>query len=640
MTASFQGAARPCAPARATLLRAAVFTLAPLALALPSQAQQTPGKRLDQVVVTASRMPQRLGDVLADLTVIGRAEIERQAFGSVADLLRNAGCAELVRNGGPASNTTLFLRGADSRHTVVLLDGVRIDSQSTGGASWQAIPLANVERVEVLKGPASAIYGSDAVAGVVHIISRKGDGKSAAPRLELGAAYGSLSSFKADAAISGGTAQFDYMLSLATDESKGFNATTQQSTFSYVPDVDGWSNYSSTLRLGGTVASGHRVELLAVAAHTDGQYDGSSSRPTVDDHAIQDNRALRASWAAQWSDALRTELSVGEGRDRYETTPSPYLTETTLRNVALLGSYRFSATQQLNFQLERSEDRLLNSGLRAGGNDQRSQNAAGLGWLYQGQRFDLQAHARHDDYSEFGGVSTGTLAGGFKLLDGLRAYASLGNAFRAPTLYQRGSIYGPDLSKPGVAALNPERGRNRELGLRWDGGSYEIGATAYLNKISNLIVFGAAGSCSSGFGCYQNVARAELKGLSLSGSAQLGIVRLSGTLDFSSPKDAATGLLLARRAERHGTLRAETTLGNWLLGAAVQASGQRWDNAGNTRKLAGYGLANFDVQYRISPQLRLQANLDNAFDREYQTAYGYQQAPRTLFVGLRFTPAN
>ena len=636
MTARLQGAARPCTLARA----AALACLSPFALA--NLAQAAPANQLDPIVVTATRSPQRLSEVLADLTVITREDIERQAFGSLADLLRNSGCVEMVRNGGPAGVTSLYLRGAETRHTLVLLDGVRIDSQGTGGASWPGIPLAQVERIEVLKGPASAIYGSDAVGGVVHIISRKGQAQTdATPRIELGAAVGNLDSGKLSAAISGGSALLDYALTVAHERSKGFNATTPQATYSYVPDVDGWRSRNATLRLGAAPAQGQRVELVALASHLDSQYDASSFSPTADDHALQDTRAVRLSWSNQWSAALRTELSAGEGRDRYRTQPSPYETETRLRDLSLLGSYRLDEQQQLNFQLEHRQDRLDNASLATGNADQRSQSAVAAGWIYKSGRLDAQVHVRHDDYSQFGGVDTGTLAAGYRIVDGLRLRASVGNAFRAPTLYQRASVYGPDLTKPGVKPLDAERGRNVEIGLRWEQRDYELSATAYRNRVSDLIVFGAAGTCRSPYGCYENVSEALLQGLSLAAGWRIpGVVNLAATLDLQAPKNSATGLLLARRAKQFGTLRADKQLGDWTLGAAVQASGQRWDNAGNTRALGGYGLVNLDAQYKLSPQLRLQLNVDNAFDRSYQTAYGYAQTPRMVFVGLRYANAG
>lgn len=615
--------------------RRSLLALAALALATSAHAQ-VQANRLDTVVTTATRTPQKLSEVLADLTVITRADIERQAAASVADLLRNSGCAEMVRNGGPASTTSLYLRGAETRHTLVLVDGVRMDSQSTGGASWQGIPVSQIERVEVLKGPASAIYGSDAVGGVVQIFTRKGGGQTSA---ELGVGIGNLGTRKLDGGLFGGVGAFDYAFTLAGERSDGFNATLDvPGSFSYVPDRDGWRKYQATLRLGAQLGVGQRAEAVVIRNHANAQYDASKSKPLVDDHTKQDTDAARLAWTSQWTPALQTQASYGESRDRYETTPSPYLTITHVKNLALTGSYQLGTGQQLNFTGERIEDKLENSGLVTSGVGTRHRNAIGLGYLLNAGAFSLQAHARHDDDSQFGGVNTGTLMAGYEVARGLRVVGSVGNAFRAPTLYQQGTVYGPDLSKPGVKPLDAEHGHNVEFGLKYGVGDTEISATAYRNRVSNLIVFGAAGSCNSAFGCYQNVAMARLQGLSLAAGTQLAGVNLKATLDLQAPKDATTGLLLARRAKRLGTINADWSLGDWVLGAGVQAAGARFDNAANTRKLGGYGLLNLNAQYKFSRELKLQLNVDNAFDRDYSTAYGYASAPRTVLLSLRWSP--
>lgn len=598
-----------------------------LALAASAHAQN----KLDTVVTTATRTPQRLSEVLTDLTVITRADIERQTSASLADLLRNNGCAEMVRNGGSAANTQMYLRGADSRHTLVLVDGMRLDSQSSGGASWQGIPLSQIERVEVLKGPASAIYGSDAVGGVVQIFTRKGSGKVSA---DLGIAAGNLGTLKVDGALYGSAGIVDFAMSLSAEDSDGFNATVDS-----VPDRDGWRRYEGSLRVGAQIASGHRAELVAMRSHANGQYDASKTRPNADDHTLQDTDAARLAWTAQWLPSLQTQLSYGESRDRYETTPSPYLTNTRIKNLALTGYYELGQGQQLTFTGERQEDKLENSSLVTSSHTaDRSRNAAGLGYLLNAGPLSFQAHARHDDDSQFGGVSTGTLLAGYEVASGLRIVGSVGNAFRAPTLYQQGSTYGP-LSKPGAKPLEAEQGHNVEFGLKYGSGDTEVSAAAYRNRVSNLIIFGGTGPCISTSGCYQNVSMARLQGLTLAGGTKVSIVNLRATLDLQAPKDATTGLLLARRAKRLGTLNADTALGDWVLGAGVQASGARFDNATNTRKLGGYGLLNLSAQYRISRELKLQLNVDNTFDREYQTANGYASAPRTVLVSMRWNPS-
>ncbi|MFG6415598.1 TonB-dependent receptor domain-containing protein [Roseateles sp. DC23W] len=612
--------------------RRPLLALSVLALAASAHAQSN---KLDTVVTTATRSPQKLSEVLADLTVINRADIERQAAASLADLLRNNGCAEMVRNGGPAATTSMFLRGADSRHTLVLIDGVKVDSQSTGGASWQGLPLSQIERVEVLKGPASAIYGSDAVGGVVQIFTRKGGGRTSA---DLGVAAGNLGAYKADAGLFGAAGIFDYAITGAFEGTDGFNATTPESTFSYVPDRDGHRKRQAMVRVGAQFSAEQRVEALVMRTYTRGQYDGSRSRPLVDDITKQDADAARLAWTAQWTPDLQTQLSFGESRDRYETTPSPYLTDTRVRNLALTGFYKLAAGQQLNFTAERIEDKLDNSGLVTAGVGKRDRDGFGLGYLLSAGAFDLQAHARHDRDSQFGDVNTGTLLAGYEIARGLRAVGSVGNAFRAPTIYQQGTVYGPDLSKPGVTPLDAERGRNVEMALKWNSGAHELSATAYRNRISNLIVFGAAGTCNSNFGCYQNVAKARLQGVSLAGATTLMAVNLRATLDLQKPTNTADGKLLARRAKRLATVNADWVLGDWTLGAGVQAAGARFDDALNTRKLGGYALLNLSAQIAVSREVKLQFNVDNVFKREYQTAYGYASSPMTALASLRWTP--
>ena len=625
---------------RAGLRARSLLALTPMALAslactsaLAQTASSSPSNRLDEVTVTATRSPMRLSDAIGDITVINHDAIERQGFGSIADLLRNVAGLQMTRNGGPGASTTVYVRGAETRHTVVLIDGVRVDGQSTGGASWQNLPVSQIERIEVLKGPASALYGSDAIGGVVQIFTRQGSGR---PQLDLGLGTGSYGQVKADAAISGGTAAFDYAASLAVDRGTGFNNYLNTTNANYNPDKDGWRNYAGSLRLGGQLAEGQRLEFLGLKSRGDSGYDAGKN---ADDRGITETQVGRLALKSTWSASLSSLLALSQSEENYETKPSsPYLTKTRIRAATAQGFYKIDANQQVNAVLERREDRLENTSLVNGGADKRSENALGLSYLATVGAFSLQAHGRHDDDSEFGGINTGALALGYQLGGGWRVTASAGNAFRAPTLYQRGSVYGPDLSLAGVQALRPERAHNQEAGLAWADGGYDVAVTTFHNRVTDLIAFGAAGTCRSTFGCYGNVARALLKGTSLKGGAQLGPVRLSGTADFLDATDAANGKQLARRAKRFGTLRAETAVKDWTLGASVVGSSARWDNAANTVRLRGYGLVNLDAQYAVAKDWRLQFNVDNLFHRDYQTANYYQQSGLTWFVTLRYSP--
>ncbi|MFY7863284.1 TonB-dependent receptor domain-containing protein [Roseateles sp.] len=646
MTSPIRRSVRPSA--FATSFAAAPFTLALIASLVQASVQaQTvqPPSKLDSVVVTATRSKLSLDRVLADVTVLTRVDIERQAFGGLANLLRTAACFDIVQNGGPGNQTSVFLRGANTQHTLVLVDGVRMDTQGgSGGASWENIPLAQIERIEVVRGAASAVYGSDAVAGVVQVFTRKGSG---APYLEFGAGIGSLGTVKADASVSGAQGALDYAFTMATEFSEGFNARPvafNPRDPSYLADLDGWRSHSQSARLGYALNAQHRVQVLALGSQMNSGYDASAKpKPGVDDRNLRNSQALSANWSAQWSEALQSELSASQATDRYETRPSPYLTETQIRSYALNSSLKLGPGQ-LNMLLERREDKLINSSLMTGDEADRSQNAIGAAYLLSLGAWDGQAHIRRDDDSEFGGITTGTLATGYRLSNEWRVWASGGTAFRAPTLYQSFSQYGP---MPGKPKLQAERGKNAEVGLEFKRGAHQFGLTVYDNKIDDLISWDKqfVANCPPSKnpqpwdGCYGNLAKVELKGVSLKGATELMGLRLSGNLDWQSPKDASTGLFLGRRAQKHGGLRIDKSLGDWALGGQVLAYGYRFDFNDNSSKLGGYALLNLDARYQVNKALALQLNLDNAFNKTYQTAGGYAQAPRTVFMSLRFTPA-
>ncbi|QTD46819.1 TonB-dependent receptor domain-containing protein [Ottowia testudinis] len=601
----------------------------PLALccALPALAQspesatvaQLAAPSLPDTVVTATRVAQPLTDVLADVTLIDEPQIRQSGAVNIADLLQRQPGLELSRNGGPGTTTSLFMRGADNRFTAVYIDGVRVDTQSgSGGAPWEALALGQIERIEIVRGPAAAVYGSDAIAGVVQIFTKKGEGPFTP---YVGVGVGNRRTGKLEAGFSGQSGAVDYALGAERAISRGFNNKPAGN-----PDVDGYRQSAASGRLGWQVNGAHRLDLSGVYTGMDAQYDGFT--PGLDDHGLNQLATLGASWSAQWSKAYSTRLSVSESRQRYETTPSPYLSKTSLRNVLLQNEWR-QGNHLLTASLERREDHLVNAPIDRG----RHQNGIALGYGYSGGAHTLQLNLRHDRDSEFGGQTTGGAAYGYAFAPGWRATAAAGTAFRVPTLYQRFSQYGQP-------ALQPEKSRNVEIGLHWAQGGSRVGVTAYRNNVSNLITFGAAGPCGDAFGCYENTGRARLQGVTLSGAHRLASVNLGGSIDWMQPKDAVTGKLLARRAQRTLKLNADTRVAGWTLGAEWQAVSARWDNAANTQRLGGYGLVNLYASTILAREWSLLARIDNLADKTYQVARGYATPGRTIYVGLRWTPRS
>ena len=244
---------------------------------------------------------------------------------------------------------------------------------------------------------------------------------------------------------------------------------------------------------------GHRVEVSALRSHVESQYDGNLN---VDDRSTRDLDTVRALWAAQWTKAWTSTVSAGQSKDRYETQPLfPYLTETQVRTATWQNDVRLG-DHTINATLERREDELQNNGLDGASTRERDQDAIALGYGWRSGIWAVQANARHDRNDDFGSVNTGTLAIGVDVARGWRLQSSVGNGFRAPTLYQQ---YAAEF---GNAALKPERSlSNIDLALRHQAGRFDSSLTLYRNRITDLIVFAAADPalCSYSFGCYDNV---------------------------------------------------------------------------------------------------------------------------------------
>ncbi|WP_325341905.1 TonB-dependent receptor domain-containing protein [Xylophilus sp.] len=611
------------------LALAAAFPLSTFAQALFAQAATDSDLR--ETVVTATRVAQPLSDLVADVSIVDRSTIEDSGAVGVADLLARLPGVEISRNGGQGSSTSVFLRGAESRFTAVYIDGVRVDSQSTGGAVWEQIPLSRIDRIEVLRGPAAAVYGSDAVGGVIQLFTRKGEPGRPVPTVGVG--IGNQGTRTAEAGISGAfgeRGQVDYALGISHERSDGFNSRPIATSN---PDKDGFRRTSANARVGIQIDPRHRIDGTFLASDLNSQYDGSAATALVDDD--RNKHLLRTgglTWSAQWTEAYSTKLQVADSYSKYSTQPSFYITETQLRSYLFQNEYRLGA-HLFTAALERREDQLTNpsDGYSATLDRKRSQNALALGYGFKSGVHGVQANLRRDDDSEFGGKTTGSAAYGLEITRNLRATVSAGTSFRAPTLYQRFSEYG-------VGSLQPEEGRNVEAGLRWSEGATSLGAVVYRNRVRNLIVYGAAGACASPYGCYQNVGRAEYEGVTLSAAHTLGGVSLRGSVDFQDPRDLDSGKLLARRTRRHASLGADTRIAGWTVGAEAQFSGYRWDNAANTNRLGGYGVLNLHASTAIARDFTLLARIDNVADKDYQLARTYATPGRVFYVGLKWQP--
>lgn len=605
-----------------TPVRAAVLgLLAPVSLCV-SMSAMAQTATLKETVVTANRYEQPLIDLVADVSILDKDDIEKSGATGLADVLTRLPGFEMSRSGGIGGTTSLYIRGSETRFAAIYVDGVRVDSQATGGAPWESLPIGQVDRIEVLRGPASAVYGSDALGGVVQIFTKKGEG---AFNPFVGFGYGTYGTQKIDAGFSGSNESIDYALTVSRAASTGFNSrpvSTQN------PDDDGYLSESLSGRLGWQLNKQHKIDFTTLNNSLVSQYDSSTSFKDEKSYQLLQTKGLQL--RSDWTDKYRTTVSFTESRVLYESKPSPYLTMTKLNGYLFHNEFHVGA-QTFTAALEKKVDFLESTPIY----QDRSQDALALGYGWRNSFQSVQVNVRHDQDSEFGGKDTGSLAYGQALNSDWRATASMGTAFRAPTLYQRFSAYGSP-------TLKPETALNKELGLKYQKGTAQFKAVAYQNQIDNLVTFSTAitGCQDPQFGCYGSTAQAEYYGVTLSGQERVGRVNLSGSFDIQNPRDLSTGKLLARRASHHAYFAADTRSGDTVWGAGVQLSGARYDDVANTNSLPGYTLINLYANHRLNKEWSLLARIDNLGDATYQLANTYASPGRQLYVAMRWAPGQ
>jgi vitamin B12 transporter len=603
--------------------RQAAFASLALAVAAPAVQAQVQAPALDTVLVTATRTPQSARDVVSDTLSISAEEISRSGAGSITELLQRQRGIEVTRNGGPGTNSGVFLRGSNSNQVIVLVDGVRIGSATSGAAAWNAIPLPAVDHIEVVYGPLSTIYGADAIGGVVQIFTRKGQGSLALDASLLAGSYGTRSGA---ASVSGSAGAFSYALAAGRERADGFSATLPASA-SYNKDDDGYDRKHANGRLSWQVARGHELGVQFLHSDQEADYDSGAtvrawSTQKLDTVAVYSRNSITSAWqmTAQAAQSRDKSGSFATTASQIDTTQSQY----SWQNDIALG------TDSLQLLAEyRKEEVSANTAALA---RERSTTSWAASYNMKRGSHLLAAAARNDDSSQYGSKSTGSLGYGYRITPALRVNASVGSSFRAPTFNE---LYYPGF---GLPDNRPEQGRNREIGIHYEQGGTALGAVAYRNRLTDLLV-NTTPCPVAGFrsGCAYNVNRATLEGISLSARQQLGnAFTLSASADLQDPQDDNSGKQLVRRARRHGNVALEYTAGSLRGGAEWQVSSYRFDDTANKVRLGGYGLLNLYTAWDFAPSWSVTLRWNNAAGKRYELARNYGTAGSSVYAGLRY----
>jgi vitamin B12 transporter len=585
----------------------------PAALFLTSSVFAQP--TLQQVVVSASRTAQRVQDALPATTLITRRQLDEAQTPDLPTLLRNVAGVEITQNGGAGTVSGAFLRGAESRHTLVLIDGVPVNNLNFGTAALEHLPLADVERIEIVRGNVSSLYGSAAVGGVIQIFTRQPE---ATPQAQLSVQGGSRGVLQAAGSASvklpSGTG---LRATVETLRDGGFNSIRQDERPRTNPDRDGYRRRSASAGLTQDIAGGHSLGLSLRDTRGTTAYDSQFGPATQADESRFVERGASVVGDFKLGE-LRLRALAGRSEDKLDArvTAFPFFINSRGDTGQLGMEWQLRPGHRLTGGIERTRQHLESDTVYQ--RVDRTLTSARLGYNFELAPHQLQLNLRQDRYSDFGSARTWLAAYGYRFNDAWRLSASASTGFTAPTF---NDLYYPFGGNP---ALRPEHIKSAELGLQYAVQGHEVRATLFRNRFTDLI------ASDLNFNRV-NIGKARTQGLELTYHGTLLGSDVHAALTSQDPRDMDTGTRLRRRAATLAQLSADRSTGPWQWGGSVRYSGARDDAP---FRLPSYAVLDLRAGYKLSPQLRVFGRLENVFDRRYETVYGYRQAGRGVFVGL------
>ncbi|MCL5975263.1 MAG: TonB-dependent receptor [Gammaproteobacteria bacterium] len=597
------------------------LTLAALATSTFSVAALAEQESLDAITITANRMPTE--NALAPNTVITRADIDRLQINDLPTLLSRFPGIDMTNSGGLGKASSIYLRGTNAGHVLVLVDGVKWHSATSGTAAFQDFPVNQIERIEIVRGPRSGLYGSEAIGGVIHIITRQGKNQDPTPYASVG--IGSHNTKQASGGVSGGNNTTRYHANFTHQSTNGINAREEDN-----PDHDGYRNNSFSAKVDHQLTQDWSIGANFLRAQSRNHYDSRSL--TEDYYADNVQQILGVNTQYQLTDYWLMALNLSESRDENDNfvdgipDPQGKTYNTRHRFVSLVNTFMLTKQQRLNVGFDYDHDRVVST--IDFDESSRDNKALFISWQGQAGNHSWLLGTRHDDNEAYGEETTGTAEWGYQLTQGLQFVANAGTAFKAPTFNQ---LYYPDVGYfVGNPDLQAEKSKNFGIGLigNTDWGNW--GVHAYQNKIRDLLVYQ--------FPTTENVAEAKIKGIEF----DLGTTLLNWHIQFNAtvlkPEDDETGNKLPRRAQRLANLHVDRQFGDWSIGGSWKVSDYRYDDAANNTRLGGYGLVDFRVAYQIDNDWSVKLNAMNVFDKEYQTVNNFNTLDRTYMLTLHYQP--
>ena len=579
----------------------------------------------DNFVVSATRTLKAASDLPSQVTVISRLDIIETGAVTLTDLLQRRANLDIRATGGPGQSSGVFIRGTNATHTLVLIDGQRVASSTSGATAFEHIALDLIERIEVVRGPLSALYGSEAIGGVIQIFTRKSTANSAdAPtRVFASAGVGTFSSRQMDAGVDSRVGDTQVLFNASYRRIDAPSASNPASgSFTYNPDRDPYENTSAIIKLSHQLWQGETVTFNAWQSKGKVRFDSGPGNDALNAQTLTGIQLGSENSFASW---WKSRLSVGlTSDDSVITSNFSSKFKTTQQQTSWQNQLATPAGEVLLGIERRSEKVAATTNYTA---KTRTTDSLFGSVSQQMAEQTLSINARRDKEDQFGSRSTGGVSWSYQLWKDELVYLSAGRAFRAPSF---NDLYFPGFSN---ALLRPEQSESGELGWRLNRKNFLLNLAVFENRIEDLIAFDSATFRP------QNIRRARIRGVELGIDTTWAGIDWRTRLTAQRPEDADTDKQLRSRAKLLGTIGGSTTLGAWKVGADVAASGQRFDSANEapSSRMGGYALIGAFARYRIDSQWTLEFNGNNLGNRKYELARGYNTLGRQLFVKLRFT---
>ena len=632
--------------------------------ASPTLAQESPEQIVgpaDPIVVTATRTPTRYNQLIPDVSVVDQETIRDYGpQAPISDILANEPSITIRSTGGMGTTTSVKLRGTESNQTILLVDGLRLNSATTGDAPWSYLPMQQIGRMEIVRGPTSSSYGSDAIGGVIQLFTRKGQGPT---KFYADAGYGTYNTTSETLGVEGSEGDFSYSVyggnthsvSFPTfiTNSKGYSTMQSNANTRGVPGNQpaSYTNTNASGSFAYNVAAGQ--ELGVKFLYGSGQ-NGFANTSATGGYglgmatSIKNLNVLSAYTRNRILDEWSSLFRVGSSQDNttswYSNNKQSYF-DTTQKQIQWQNDLKTPiGNGMLAYEFLNQAANVL-----SGTYQNYSRNIGSFqGGLNGAEGSHLwQANIRNDSNSQFGESVTGSVGYGYYLTAPIRATASWGTGFQAPTFNQ---LYTPTTGTTSVTKgnpnLTPTKSQNTEAGLRYDDGVHSGGVIYYYNNIDDQIAW--ATTTSGGVSTTQplNISRAVIQGVSLTYGGQVFGLNVNASMDYQDPQNMNTSNALAYSPYVFGSLTMEKKMDTWKFGAQMQSQGQQQSNPGQSSNttMGGYTLFNLYGDVRLYKEVSAFMRINNLFDKQYYNSVNnstttggpYRTAGSYVFVGLRF----